>query len=137
MKSAATNPPVLCYVESPWAFFTTQNLADQRGDDWNDAPYEHNAGDPYTFGEHDRKHGKAPWEIIKLAWEGDFETPRGDHWNSPWSVDQINSGAVPWIKTSMWYECNPVSIMAGTTLDEFIRIVQSVGGKIYLEATKP
>jgi hypothetical protein len=39
--------PVLCYVEGFWAFFTTRPLAEQWGDDWDDAPYEHNAGRPY------------------------------------------------------------------------------------------
>lgn len=39
--------PVLCYVRSPWAYFTTRPLFEQWGDDWNDAPYEHNAGEPY------------------------------------------------------------------------------------------
>ena len=39
--------PILCYVDEPWAYFTTQDLDKQWGDDWNDAPYEHNAGTPY------------------------------------------------------------------------------------------
>lgn len=37
----------LCYIDGPWAYFTTQPVAEQWGDDWDDAPYEHNAGDPY------------------------------------------------------------------------------------------
>lgn len=28
--------PVLCYVSDQWAYFTTQPLAEQRGDNWND-----------------------------------------------------------------------------------------------------
>lgn len=39
--------PRLCYVEGDWAYFTTQPLDKQWGDDWDDAPYEHNAGEPY------------------------------------------------------------------------------------------
>lgn len=39
--------PVLCYVDDKFAYFTTQELAKQWGDDWDDAPYEHNAGEPY------------------------------------------------------------------------------------------
>lgn len=38
---------VPCYVEGNRAWFTTQSLDKQWGDDWNDAPYEHNAGRPY------------------------------------------------------------------------------------------
>lgn len=39
---------VLCYVDGQRAYFTTAKLADQWGDDWDDALYEHNAGEPYT-----------------------------------------------------------------------------------------
>lgn len=124
--------PVLCYVDGPWAFFTTQPLAKQWGDDWNDAPYEHNAGDPYTFGEHDRKNGKAPWEIIKIAWEADLEAPCGDHRNGPWSVEQINAGAVAWLRSWHWEAGNKVVIPAGTTMEDFVRLVESAGGKVYL-----
>jgi hypothetical protein len=37
----------LCYVKGNWAYFTSRPLSEQTGDDWNDAPYEHNAGTPY------------------------------------------------------------------------------------------
>ena len=37
----------LCYIEKNFAYFTTQDLEKQWGDDWDDAPYEHNAGTPY------------------------------------------------------------------------------------------
>lgn len=33
----------LCYVDDGFAYFTTKPLTEQWGDDWNDAPYEHNA----------------------------------------------------------------------------------------------
>jgi hypothetical protein len=43
----AINPKaVLCYVEGSKAYFTTQALADQWGDDWDHVPYEHNAETP-------------------------------------------------------------------------------------------
>ena len=36
--------PVLCYIDQhKRAYFTTQALSKQWGDDWNDAPYEQNA----------------------------------------------------------------------------------------------
>ena len=34
----------LCYIENDNAYFTTNDLMKQWGDDWNDALYEHNAG---------------------------------------------------------------------------------------------
>jgi len=36
----------LCYVSGPWAYFTTQALNKQWGDDWDDAPYEQMREDP-------------------------------------------------------------------------------------------
>ena len=36
----------LCYVDRNKAWFTN-NFEKQWGDDWDDAPYEHNAGLPY------------------------------------------------------------------------------------------
>jgi hypothetical protein len=46
-NKAEKKDPVLCYVDGVFAYFTTQSLKKQTGDDWNDAPYEHNAGEPY------------------------------------------------------------------------------------------
>jgi hypothetical protein len=127
--------PVLCYVSAPWAYFTTQPLADQWGDDWNDAPYEHNAGEPYW--PHGKDEGK--WEIIKVAWDGPFDAPI-DHAGlySRWSVETINSGAVPWLSNVTNWAFNkkvtpPVSIFAGTPLNEFKRLVRNGGGKFYVE----
>jgi hypothetical protein len=42
---------VLCYIDGSWAYFTTQNLKDQWGDDWDDAPFDCNAGEPYRWRE--------------------------------------------------------------------------------------
>jgi len=38
----------LCYVSPPWAWFTSLPVEEQWGDDWDDAPYQHNAGRPYS-----------------------------------------------------------------------------------------
>jgi len=116
---------VLCYVREPWAYFTTQNLKDQWGDDWNDAPYEHNAGEPY--GDRDGR-----WKIIKVAFEGDFDSPCSAVANSRWSVEDINRGNVPWLETSRYYRESPVSIWAGMPLDEFVKLVKQCGGTVYL-----
>ena len=37
----------LCYVDGNEAWFTS-DWKNQWGDDWNDRPYEHNAGSPYS-----------------------------------------------------------------------------------------
>ena len=117
---------VLCYVENNFAYFTTKELSDQWGDDWNDAPYEHNAGSPYGPHKDDE-----PWEILKVAFDGDFETPAdiAGH-NSSYSVEMINKGAISWL-TQRWSETK-VSIPAGTTLKQFIELVEKGNGTVYI-----
>lgn len=125
------NEPVLCYVEGCFAYFTTQPLSKQWGDDWNDAPYEHNAGTPYEFNAVTMKHGTQPWEIIKVAWEGPFNTPRGSQINSQWSVERINAGEIAWLRTFEWFDGDKIEIMAGTTLENFKKMVLLGGGVVY------
>ena len=91
----------LCYVDGPFAYFTTQKLSDQWGDDWNDAPYEHNAGRPYEWSETD----KAPkWEILKVAFEAPLTTPDSDVSNCSYCVRDINKGQVAWLESEPWKE---------------------------------
>ena len=122
--------PVLCYVEGNWAYFTTQKLEDQWGDDFDDAPYEHNAGPPYEFNKVDSDRGKDPWTITKVAFDGGFYTPCDSHNNSPYSVEQINSGVVPWLND---WKSDGIVIYAGTTLSQFCELVRKAGGTIYME----
>lgn len=126
--------PVLCYVEEPWAWFTTAPLAVQWGDDWNDRPYEHNAGTPYEWRDYMAKRGIAPYALMVVAFDGPWETPRGFEINSRWSVQDINAGAVPWLTTDRYSTAPIVTIKAGTGLMEFCRLVRDGGGHIYTEA---
>lgn len=127
--------PVLCYIRGQWAFFTTQKLSEQWGSDWSDAPYEHNSEDPNIYDENAAKRGKKPWTITRIAFECDLETP--DTWvlNSPWSVQDINNKETPWLSSGKCgkrgEDNEPIEIWAGTTLSEFIHIVQGIGGTIY------
>ena len=124
------NEPILCYVSGQWAYFTTQPLKDQWGDDWNDAPYEHNAGRPYEWRVSDRP----PWEIIKVAFDGPCQTPAeiNGGCNSPWSVEQINAGAVAWLQTDKWVpEEQKTIIPAGATMSEFRAAIKKSGGNVY------
>lgn len=130
--------PVLCYVEGSCAYFTTQPLADQWGDDWDDAPYEHNAGTPYEWradkwdmatrtlvpNDHPR------WEIVKVYFDGDLVTPDARYGNSPFSVEKINRGDVPWLEPYMGHG---VRIMAGCTVSVFKDLVREAGGRVYVE----
>ena len=118
----------LCYIEGNFAYFTTQDLTKQWGDDWNDAPYEHNAGTPYE----PYKEGES-WEIVKVAFDGDFETPAdiAGH-NSSYSVEMINKGAIAWL-TQRWSETK-VSIHAGASIHQFISLIEIGGGTVYLDS---
>jgi hypothetical protein len=65
---------VLCYVKESSAWFTTRPLGEQRGDDWEDAPYEHNASEPYGPCWHNLpKHRHDPEE--KRGWRPGTEDP--------------------------------------------------------------
>lgn len=82
------NPDFIPGVQEHYVWFT--NNPDQWGDDWDDAPYEHNAGYPYE---------EDGYDLIKVpvcfAYYCKFPCDYGGG-NSPFSVDDINSGAVPW-----------------------------------------
>jgi len=120
----------LCYVDGMWAVFTTQDITKQWGDDWNDAPYEHNAGFPYEW--NPLREG-SPYEIVRVAFDGPLETPCDNHLNSPYSVQDINRGAVAWLRTDHWVaEEKQAVIPAGTTLADFMECVQKAGGEVYL-----
>ena len=117
----------LCYIDGSFAFFTTQSLKDQWGDDWNDAPYEHNAGEPYLYNpETDAK----PFEVLRIAFDGgELRTP-GDlaGYNSSYSVQDINDGKVPWLQ-SFWTD---EIIWAGSGLAHFAAKIERANGQIFL-----
>ena len=124
-----TQEPRLCYVDGGCAHFTTQPLDKQTGDDWNDAPYEHNAGDPYEWSERD---GGPKWEIHRRYWEGSFSTPADDAMtNSRYSVDTINTGAVAWLRLHVQGASHDDHIWAGDTMSEFTRKILAAGGNVY------
>lgn len=119
----------LCYVESAWAYFTTQPIEKQWGDDWNDAPYEHNAGTPYEWRDYMGERGVERYEIARVAWSGcDLETPADlDPPNSGYSVEQINKREIAWL-TDPGYGTRPrvfiPVVWAGITLAEFVEIIE-------------
>lgn len=112
----------LCYVDGDDIYFTTQALSEQWGDDWNDAPYEHNAGRPYEPSESDIEKGNV-WHILKLKIDTGLDAPCDGYSNSPYSVQAINQKVVPWLKWK-WGE-NPIEIYAGIRLEKFIEIIKA------------
>lgn len=123
--------PVLCYVDEQWAYFTTQELSKQWGDDRNDAPYEHNAGRPYRDWEMENKKQEPRWRIVVVAFQSGLSTPSEGHSNSPYSVEQINAGHAPWLRDR--YMDTGVVVHAGTPLSEFKRLIKKSGGAVYIE----
>jgi hypothetical protein len=93
----------LCYVEGGYAYFVP-DYKKAWGDDWDDAPYEHNAGEPYG-------------EYEKVQWTGDYMTPCTGKGNSEYSVQQINKAAIPWLRGG------GVKIFPGCLLADFRRVM--------------
>lgn len=109
----------LCYVENSFAYFSYKDPKDVWGDDWDDAPYEHNAGLPYDFD-------------LRVAYDGDWDQPCNGHLNSPWSVQDINNGGAFWLRSRRFKTGKPIFILAGTTLDEFIKTIPKCDGQVYI-----
>ncbi len=126
----------LCYVNGQKAWFTS-DFDHQWGDDFDDRPYEHNAGEPYDSWSEliednedvsKRKFIHHPIELETLYFEtNDWSErrPCDGYLNSPYSVDDINKGAIAWLHTDKF------NIQAGTTMKDFINIIQSNGGEIW------
>jgi hypothetical protein len=127
----------LCYISGGQAYFTTKDPTDQWGDDWDDAPYEHNAGMPYMYDEHNQRGGEAPWDIVVVSFSSDLEPPDRHHWNSPYSVESINKGAVAWLAPPV-HDFDRVAgrvyepIYGGAGLVEFARKIRQSGGDILI-----
>jgi hypothetical protein len=118
----------LCYIKDNWAYFTTAKADVQWGDDWNDAPYECNAGTPYEWHENDGARGIPKWEIRKVAFDGDLEPPC--EFGLSLSVQQITMGAAPWLSTPRWCS-QQVYIPAWSTYEDFCELVEKAGGNVY------
>ena len=138
----------LCYIQDNFAYFTTQELEKQTGDDWNDAPYEHNAGLPYLphvrhyadgrtekIPEYWNEDGTPKWEIYTVAYSDVYaETPAQiAGLNSRCSVDMINAKVVPWLTD---WPNGKRALFAGASVEEFIEFIESQGGTVYLPKEK-
>ena len=140
----------LCYIDGGTAYFTTQELSKQWGDDWDDVPYESNAGTPYgpsisyyadgrqEKNPRDWNEDSTPkWEIQTVRFDCyDLESPADKGYKV--NVMEINAGAVAWLYgTTKDSEGNRihVTVLAGDTIDEFKQKIRQMGGKIYVEET--
>lgn len=116
----------LCYIWGNKAYFTS-DWKHQWGDDWDDAPYEHNAGTPYDFYFEDKIEHKIELKTLYFEFPNEWvKLPYDDFSNSPFSIEAINRGDIAWIRG------NKFNIRAKTTYEDFIKIVEDNDGVIYL-----
>ena len=131
------NPEYKAGEQELYAYFTPLPLDEQWGDDWNDAPYDCNAGEPYddVTDEIEEKDGlrfvtksheitiiKVPFAIKSY----NTSMPKDYGYNSPFCVDDINRGAVAWI-----YDYNAtlkkhVTIHAGINPFDFVKKIEQI-----------
>lgn len=113
----------LCFIRGNAAWFTPLPLSEQWGDDWNDSPYDCNAGTPY----------ESERGLYKVYFEAFLEQPCDVQLNCGLSVNDINKGKSHWLATSRFAPSGTPSIRinAGCSLDQFISLVELVGGEVY------
>lgn len=107
----------LCFVENSKqfgvAFFTQLENENQSGDNWDVVPYGPNASYP---------HGD---NLIKVRFVSKLKTPEQiANFESHYSVNDINGGAVAWLYG------DGVAIYAGTSIDNFKSVIVNCGGSI-------
>ncbi|WP_230413027.1 hypothetical protein [Paraburkholderia antibiotica] len=112
----------LCFVRLPWAYFTRLPLDQQWGDGWERAPYAQHAGPPYD---------DAAQQILTVAFDGPLLTPDAGYAGRALSVNEINRGAAPWLRTQDFIANAPVRIAAGVSLERFVELVELAGGQVF------
>lgn len=124
----------LCFVRDGEAWFSTIGPSGMWGDDWNDTPYEHNAGEPRPWRP---SLEQPPYSLMRLMFQEDprFQsrlilTPCHDDkgekmLNSKYSVQDINAGKVPWLR------CAGEKIYAGASLAEVIEFMDRYNARYW------
>lgn len=118
------NPDFELNEKELMAYFTPASLDDQWGDDWDDAPYEHNAGIPYDEIYVDKV--RTEIEILQVpfavkSYNSMLPSDFAYGGNSPYAVADINHGAAAWIYdvVAMKTKSKYVAIQGGDTLETF------------------
>ena len=124
----------LCFVDPPWAYFTTQDLAAQAGERWEDAPYQDFAGPPEEPPLGQNLH---EWEIVKVAYDcSNLITPavmlQEAYLPIRLSVNDINSGRAPWLYQRPFGDPG-IQVAAGCSLRSFVAwYMRSIGQTVYV-----
>lgn len=129
------NPEYVPGKQEYYAYFTPISLDKQWGDDWNDSPYEYNAEIPYD----DYREGdeRVEVEIVRvpfyIPYDGGWHIRFPKDWggcNSPFSVEDINGGAVAWI----FDKERKIVVPAGCTPEEFVEKIEKINeGREYID----
>ncbi len=120
----------LCFISGQFAYFTPKPLEGKRrqwGDDWDDSPYEYNAGKPYDI----QYITKVAFDFRGKAEGFDYNFPLG----KKVSVQYINQKGCPWIDfPTQKGKHHKNAIWAGDSLNKFIRKVKEMDGEIYTKS---
>lgn len=116
----------LCLILENVAYFTNIPLEEQTGDDWDDSPYDCNAGRPYS---------RSDDQIIEIMFDSHYEeSPSGFH--RDWvSVDFVNSGKLPWIRSACWRNVK-FEIFAGASIKEFVEKLRQADIDVYIKMSE-
>ncbi|KUZ75174.1 hypothetical protein ACEPT7_14410 [Burkholderia ubonensis] len=113
----------LCFVRAPWAWFTCLPLDEQCGESWAEVPYQDVAKPPYS---------DSRTQVLKVA----FDAPRllppeaGRH-GAAYSVEAINRGAAPWLRSEDFVDGPTLAVPGGATLQTFVEAIEAAGGAVY------
>lgn len=118
----------LCYLEgeSQGFMYFTDNFENQWGDDWDDAPYSCNAGEPYEYDEsNDEEGNKYNGHIRKFGWmreNWEVET----QYSADLSVENVNKLGYPW----MFNDETKTGIKGGDSIPKVVKWCRANGVKI-------
>ena len=99
------------------------------GDDWNDAPYEHNAGAPYTTED---------CKVLRLTFLDEWvslKEPCSPYRSSPHTVEEINREGYPWLGYKSEYQTWKY-VFPGTTVREFLQFIKDSPAELVIPLDK-
>lgn len=133
-------PDYISGEQEIYAYFTPLPLEEQWGDDWNDSPYEYNAGLPYDDVTDEVKESETcpgvkyvskshEITIIRIPFiikSWNTKLPKDYGYNSPFCVDDINRGAVAWMYDYNWETKKSIVIHAGENPLQFKKKLKEI-----------
>ena len=126
------NPDYQESIHDYCAYFTSIDLKNQWGDEWDDAPYEYNGGMPYDFQMISPKQNEHT--ILGVRFHLDKSKmiqPKDWGREDSFSIQSINSGAIPWIYLPGSHKkCNGICIHAGCNPFTFKQLLEEMKDRL-------